>query len=219
VVVNNEGITVRPNTIAGSSVLVYMSIPQGTEISVQKDGRVIAQAAVDSSLLIQDGRIIPVRVGGRQNLLSRLMLGSQPNNASDIQRLRTGEYMPGTATLKAHLASWSEPAAARTLTAANMRVASASLELRIDETGTVVDIRARSGAEDILRVYEQSLRSWKFRPFLVDGKAVAVKALVPFFVASDGYIRTPLDPSIFVDSTSPAQASARANSTAGCCQK
>jgi len=211
--IDSDGVTVHPSASSASSVLVYVTVPLGTEVSIEKDGLQMARAILESSLLVQDGSVIPQPLSGRQNLLSRLMKGDLPATAGELRQLGNGQYLATIPALKSHLLAWSEPDAAKTLTAGSLGNPAAALELQIDSSGNVVDVHARSGADNIRAVYESSVRSWRFKPFLVGGSPVAVRGIVPFFVASDGQLKTPLHASVTVRGvTSPADA-------ASCCKK
>jgi len=197
VTVAADRVTIRTALGVGSSILVYVVVPPRTDVTFKNNGAVITRATPQPSVTVQDGHIVPLEVQGRQSLLTQLSIGGMRAPVSDVQRLPDGTFAATLYGLKSHLVSWSEPPGAASLTSANLRHPS-SLELRIDEKGAVVMVIARNGAEDVLKEYESTIRAWRFTPFLNGSTPVAVKATIPFFVATDGRVRCPLHPTVSV---------------------
>jgi TonB family protein len=54
------------------------------------------------------------------------------------------------------------------------------LEISLDETGKVIDVRVVRGIPSLTEPAEQSVRQWKFQPAELDGKQVPSKVPVAF---------------------------------------
>ncbi len=59
------------------------------------------------------------------------------------------------------------------------------LEITIDEEGRVVSVRALRGHPLLVPTTVEAVKTWRYRPFLVDGKAAAVRAPVVVFVGKE----------------------------------
>lgn len=194
-------------------IFVHLLVPAATEVTIVRDGEQVIRATPEPSLLIENGRLASVAVNGRHSLIMRAVVGQRSSGQSAIvQTLPTGEHVVGLPLLKSHLLSWAEPDPSLLLRSEAIPVGKqTALQIEIDAAGRVTSVSARAGGDQVLRVYGSVLRNWRFRPFTKDGAPVAVKAFLPFFVASDGIVKHALHPSVSL--ASPAAAGD------ACCKK
>jgi hypothetical protein len=68
----------------------------------------------------------------------------------------------------------------------------ATLQIGIGTDGSIRTVNSIDGDATVLAQCGRAIRSWRFRPFVVDGQAVEVTALVKFFFAPDGRLSSPV---------------------------
>ena len=173
-------------------VILYVSVPPGVLVTLERNGITIAAGIPNPSLWVFNGSVISGEAKGRQTLLAMITQGgpSPGETPPDLQQARDGTYFASLAALRKNAISLTEPDS--TKLPSGRRSGVAALEIRIDQTGAVTAVTARPGAEEIYGVFERSIRVWRFRPFLKDGKPVAVKAILPFVIREDGSAHTPI---------------------------
>lgn len=164
----------------GSALLVYITLPSGTTVTVDGPQGTLMSMLVKDSLILESGTVIPVQLSGPEQLAIMLNLRSSTSAVSDI---------PPTisiATLRASLLNYVDLGALRTPALAPGFYALAKIV--IDEQGHVVSIAGlpESAPESL----KNAISQWQFRP-----SQTTISAKVPILLGADRQsLTSPLSP-------------------------
>lgn len=189
-------IQIRPGLIelsglseANGSVMIYLSVPARTEVTIDGNRGTIVTARPMTSLMVHNGLILAEEVHNGASLLNRLQFPRQSRSGEgpDVINANNGQYIATHKGLASHLLSFQKPEVQRSTSTAQ-----ALLRVTINESGEVTQVVPASGDEPLLSACQQVVRGWKFRPFVVNGTRVPVIGLILFVVHQDGRLWSPL---------------------------
>lgn len=180
-------------SVPGSVLIIYGTVAPGTRVELlsPQDTVASAQLSGDGSLLVRDGAVIPERVLGVRTLVMTLIRPASPVKETSVKPLANGRYFAPVGALQRNLLTVTRPVMPVINDCAACREQVVRLQVHIDPTGNVVSVRT-VGSVKPLPALEQAVRSWKFIPFEVNGTAVAVEGIVPFFIDKNGRVSSPL---------------------------
>jgi hypothetical protein len=179
---NSPGLTEVLGPVSDNvALLVYAELPQGTNVSVGCEDRVLLTAPTSPTLLVYRGRILPHPVVGLGTLTQTVNENGLAPRAPKGELVRTpdGLYHLTSRGLTSHLITPTMPSYPFGVPTPRNRVFAAP-RLGIDEAGNVKSVVRVMGDETLLALCEQAVRDWKFRPFLLDGKPIPVSSAVSF---------------------------------------
>jgi hypothetical protein len=194
-------ITVRPGSAeisglsrAQGSILIFVSVPRGTRLSLTGPSENLASASQASSLLIRNGVIIPEEVKDPRTLLLLLGRPNQPTAGKTVElfQISGGRYVATPKGLASHLVSFIKPSFPETARSLGGDDRQVWLRVWIDQSGSVQRISRVKGNELLLEPAEEAVRLWKFRPFTKDGETVPVEATLLFLFGDDGTVSSPV---------------------------
>lgn len=166
---------------------VFLNVPTDTELRVVRNGIDIVQARIKQSVLIKDGTLTEKPNHKINDFIKESIADFQPIplERQEILRLPNGDFMVGLNMLRTHLISASTP---KTMAVAPSQGALPylSLRIRVGVTGKVSDYQLLHGtpSQDLLA----SIRNWRFRPFILNGRPVAVTAQVAYVLNQTGIV-------------------------------
>jgi len=176
---------------SGGPLILLIWAPAGTNVTVRSSAGVVATLPVGDGFMLHNGKVVakPATVLGYL-----LQLGMPPEvkqAKGDVVTLPGNRYVATVAGLKSHLIRYELPSESLRLAPGTGNVP-VTLSIEINESGAVDAIHARPGGEAVLTYYEPFIRKWRFRPFVVDGRPVRVKAALAFVVAPSGTVTGPI---------------------------
>lgn len=185
-----------------ASLLLYARVPSGTTIVIEQDGSTVLRAKPDSGLLIRNGEVTAGQVRGEHDLvihLQRINIAPETEPLARLPdgkyvRLSGGLYLITNKGLRDHLEAFQRPSPPRQLESCcsggpEQRVA--QLRIEVDEEGRVSAVKTERGPAQLAAACEAAVKSWKFRPFVVEGRAIRAAATVRFILREDGTVITP----------------------------
>lgn len=192
-----ELIDVQPGVIrasglsqAAGSVLIYVTVAAGTEVSIDTPDRTIARATPGNGLLIHNGIAIAQEVAGIRTLVSRLARPNPSPNAVQVVRIQGNQYVATPKGLATNLISLKKPSCPAGITVAELEAV--TLRVTIDETGTIKQVTPISGTQVFVEAATQAVREWRFTPFFAENKAVPIVASIVFFFGPNGTVSSPV---------------------------
>ncbi|MFY9557470.1 MAG: energy transducer TonB [Blastocatellia bacterium] len=192
-----ELIDVQPGVIrasglskAAGSVLIYVTVAAGTEVSIDTPDRTIARATLGNGLLIHNGIAIAEEVAGIRTLVSRLARPSPSPNAAQVVRIQGNQYVATPKGLAKNLISLRKPSCPTGITVAELEVV--TLKVTIDETGTIKHVTSIRGTQVFVEAAMQAVKEWRFTPFSAENKAVPIVASIVFFFGPNGTVSSPV---------------------------
>jgi hypothetical protein len=190
-----EGSTLKVlgSSVRGSALIIYGAVAPGARVELVSDEGTIASAKLTrgGSLLVRDGAVVPERLLGVRTLVMTLIKPGTAVNEFSVKPLLDGRYFAPVGALQRNLVTIVKPALDGVSGCCEQM---ARLRIHIDPMGNVTSVQA-VGAGSWLSPLERAVRSWKFRPFIVNGVAVAVEGIIPFYITRDGVVSSPLLPS------------------------
>ncbi|MGH9898022.1 MAG: energy transducer TonB [Pyrinomonadaceae bacterium] len=178
---------------ATGSVLVYITIAPGTEVSVVTSGasdKTLAHATPANGLMIHNGVSLTQEVEGIRTLASRLTRPNPTVNTAKIVKIQGEQYVATPKGLAANLISLRKPTFPTGTMAEEME--QVLLRITIDEEGVIREINLIRGNKPFSDASVEAVREWKFRPFSADNKPISTKASVMFVFGKDGTISSPI---------------------------
>jgi TonB-like protein len=175
---------------ARGSLVIYLTVAPGTDVQVDTADKTLARVSPENGLLVHNGIYVAQEVKGLHTLMSRLIRPNPPTNTPPIIEVRKDEFVVTPRGLAANMRKLRKPTYPVGVTVDG--VEQVSLRIMINEEGRVTGVDRVRGTAEFLDAAEQAVSAWKFRPFSVDGRAVAVKASVVFFFGADGTIKSPI---------------------------
>ncbi len=172
------------------ALLVFLAVPRGTSVSLNKDGTVVLQASVIDSLMLYNGNIVPERIVGVSSIIQRLIHPTRRQDSTELIRGPNGDYVAMRPGVRSHAVALRKPEHPDRY-ALSKRTAEVLLRIKIDETGRVVDVIDVSGPDPFLKVARSALWESQFRPFTANGTAVPVMASIIFQFHGDGAVTSP----------------------------
>jgi len=170
-----------------NSVGVFVHAPAGTEITITVNGKLYASSLLSSSTMIQDGLLKSGTLSSMGEFLLKMHVAEGAAQSDFFTRNNTLYVSPLFA--HGHLASFARPAALATGCCGD-RV-TVYVELTIDASGSVTNVKSRTQGSANTGALETLLRSWKFEPFVYQGQPSLVHVVAPIIFASDA-VMSPL---------------------------
>ena len=158
---------------------MLLKIPAGVHLKVEAAGSEYFSGTPSAGLFIKNGRLLPRTPYAIGDVLMLLKNGWP--NASVTQTANGRSYVTTPEALLDHMISATLP----TPTGLN---GMATVSVRIDTSGSVVEVTPIRGDETLVSAAEQAIRGWKFRPFEFSGKKVPVVSSVMFLFEGDKVI-------------------------------
>lgn len=176
---------------AGQSSLVrtvlHLSLPSELAVSLYVDNRLLSAGPLSKDTLIKGGRIIAARHAEPRMALMEAMM-TPPENVPVANDEDVVVPPPATHPDLPWQAGWSKierlvidspvPAYSGGRQGDCVNCHFAVLEIVLGKEGQITEGARLAGGNEVAGVALQALRQWRFRPFLVDGKPVKVKAVV-----------------------------------------
>ncbi|SRR5579884_596000 len=189
--IKTGSIAIVSQLVKGSSLLVYVSLPALGAITVSQNSKIVAQAAVQDSLIIRDGAALSGPLHGFGDLL--LTLGRSPSFSTEAtgSMLSNGRYAPTISELRQHLANYADLGSASKPDAPGIF---ATVRLRIDKSGGVVEILSNHISAAPLSQIGPTMKMWSFTPFIVNGQAMEATIVLPIFIDSEGRLFSAISP-------------------------
>ncbi len=177
---------------SGMSVLLDVHVPLGKSVSISYGDKAVFAGSISGPLLIVDGQIAPksshpVLRGGV------LLMGPAAIVDEFGPDLRTDSPGPvpqaSTAGLRRHLLSLppiTSSLAGQPFALAGGRAALVAVRIHIDKTGNVTYARIERGDDPLATAARQALQGAKFKPFVQNGKPIAVNGIVSYTLSDGG---------------------------------
>ncbi len=172
------------------SILLYITVAAGTEVSIETPDRTIARGTLSNGLVVHNGVFLAQEVAGIRTLVSQLANPQQASNTVRVFKTQDNQYVATPKWLGTNLISLKKPSCPVGITAANLEVA--LLRITIDEGGIVRQIIPVRGNQAFLETATQAVKDWTFRPFVPEGKPVPVVASIIFFFGPNGTVSSPV---------------------------
>ena len=160
----------------GASERIFVSAIQPIRVAVRKNDIPQVSVAVEHGVVIRDG----VAEGTTPEGMHQLILEGVSPHLFSVSLTGTSVSLTDVRT---HLQAFAIPKSSAPAATTGI------IQLTIDATGHVSGAIARALDEAAL----ETIRSWVFQPFVADGQAGPVRALVQFLVMEDGSVATSLD--------------------------
>lgn len=189
-------LTLRDNEIdaylraesANKQTLMYIELPSPVDLQIAHNHDQVIRIAVSDSVQVVDGRLVSQPVQGLASLMLQMITADAPV-ATQLQNIGDGVYVAPPTKLWENLATYSKPPdLSRQLTSAT----TATLEITVGSDGLVKHVKGLRGEQELVQHCAQSISAWTFRPFVVDGSPVIVRAPVLIVVDADGRISVPM---------------------------
>ncbi len=152
------------------ALAAFLAVPPGTLLRIQSDTASFFQMRVAQGLMVRNGQILPRAPENLGHVLTTL---SFPETSHEPIALPGGAYRVSTPALRSHVTQMALP----DYTGLE---GSASVAVWIDGNGIVTRIKRLRGDTQLLDAIESAVRQWRFRPFIVEGKAVVALATIAF---------------------------------------
>lgn len=186
--------TIRPGyfgvtlpSVTAPSVGVFARVPAGTEVKISINGKLFTSSSLTSSILVQDGAIRHDSLRSFHQFVLTLMSPEMGEQAEISQA--QGRFYVSVSAARAHLMSFTKPPASPAGCCGSQVVV--TLDVSINEFGAVTNIVRVAGKTQSVGSIDAIIGSWKFEPFSVAGKPVAVHLLVPLIFV-DNAVKSPL---------------------------
>ena len=181
-------------TGANEAILVLLTVPEGTTLTVNKNGQTVLSATPSGSLMLHNGELVPAKISGVRSLVTRLInpTQSEMGDHQEATKFPNGVYVATVPALVAHVSSFTKP-----VYPANAAPMPAGppvpvfLRVLIDESGTVKTVSPMQGPTYLSGVCENALKQWAFKPFVDNGKPVRVSGSVVFMFHPGGVVQSP----------------------------
>lgn len=183
--INNDAVTIDCGAKANRRVVVYLRVPTGTRLSLYINGRLIRRGPFFRNITVQHGEAMST---GDGHLFQRAIMRATgfPMGHPD-----TIQYIPD---LDMYSVPWMalQDLALETVVPvpsvswSKKRVA--LVRLFVNRNGLVTDVEYASGDHELAEATMDALRSWRFRPFMVNDQPASVTSVVGV-VFEDGQIR------------------------------
>lgn len=192
-----ERIDVQPGLIrvfglsqAVGSVILCVTVPHGTSVSIDTPEGLLARATPASGFMVHNGVTVAQEVQGIRTLVAQLARPGAASNNTRIVKLEADKYAATPKGLADNLVTLAKPAYPASVDGEEIQ--QVLVRVTIDETGVVSEITPVQGKKEFLEAVLQAVRNWRFRPFSADGKAIPIKASLVFFFGNDRTVSSPI---------------------------
>ena len=190
-----EIVFAKPSGSPQRRVVLHLSVPSNLMVSLRVNNRLLSAGPTGSGLMVKGESIVEAKYGTDARAALAMAMSSLETDDPRVKTVGREFVVPPPQTRPdlPYQVSWSKlsplviQSPADTYWDENAAKCSgcgfAVLRLMIDQNGSVIEAARINGEPTIGQAAAQMLSRWKFRPFLVEGKAVSVSSIVVVSVA------------------------------------
>lgn len=185
-VFNNQRLLVDGNWSPDKRVVVHLTLPSTTRVSLSVAGKLLRDGPVAKGLIARGNEMIEGGKGGvgtseqmaiNQAMLVGIFKGKTPPldpEAVDPSAKIGGDQAVPWKVLKTYAIA---PVTVDYPPAQNSN-GFATVMITVNQSGAVTEAERKTGDEALGRAVAQVLKQWRFRPFLLNGQPVTVRSIV-----------------------------------------
>lgn len=184
----------RPVSAMPGDLFLYLTVPEGTRVRILGGAEPISFAVPRDGIMVRSGVVLPLPVSRPADLLVQLLFPKDVEGRG-LSKLPDGTYFAHEESLKDNLVGFLLPEFPLGIAPRDRGRASACwFRVTIGVQGTILSVERLSCDEQIARNCESALRTWRWKPFFVDGGPAVVQGTIGFFVGKDGAVRASVFP-------------------------
>lgn len=176
-------LTIRGRAVPGQRVIIYLAIPAGTNVTLYVDGRLIRSGPLLKNIMVRDGKIVNSTMGYSLAAAAVYAFRLAPQQDADTIQYdaRSDTYMIPWRALRALVRESVAPTFPLTAggTIDHQKARWAIVRVDVDETGMVSGVTYATGDPALAQAAIDAFMQWEFEPFVVRGRAVKIRSLVP----------------------------------------
>jgi hypothetical protein len=175
-------------------LFLYLTVPEGTHVRILGGAAPISFAVPREGIMVQSGVVLPLPVRRLADVLTQLLI-AKGGEGRGLSKLPDGTYFAHEDSLRANLISFGLPEFPAGVAPRDRGHASACwFRVTVGIQGTIQSVETLSCDEQIAPTCKAALRTWRWKPFLVEERPVVVQGTIGFLVGREGEVRASVFP-------------------------